>query len=88
MQRSPEIATFVTLPIFTLAIVITRKSVLTAANQPCTGNGGCSGTCAVIDGLEQCFCPTGFVLNELDQQTCIGKMMKRSTKNYDTSFVL
>ena len=56
----------------------TSNSVLTAANQPCAGNGGCAGTCAVIDGLQQCFCPTGFVLNRFDQQTCIGKMIKKS----------
>ena len=60
---------------------VTSNSVLTAANQACAGNGGCSGTCAVIDGMEQCFCPTGFVLNRFDQQTCIGKMIKKSSSN-------
>ena len=43
------------------------------AEVPCSGNGGCSDTCGVIDGEEQCFCPTGFVLLKFDQQTCIGK---------------
>ena len=59
---------------------VTSNSVLTAANQACASNG-CSGTCAVIDGVQQCFCPTGFVLNRFDQQTCIGKMIKKSSSN-------
>ena len=47
--------------------------VFTLADVPCADNGGCSGSCAVIDGVEQCFCPTGFVLNKFDEQTCVGK---------------
>jgi len=38
---------------------------------PCAGNGGCSDTCAVIDGVEQCFCSVGFVLHRFDGQTCV-----------------
>ena len=48
--------------------------VFTLADVPCADNGGCSGSCAVIDGVEQCFCPTGFVLNKFDEQTCVGKL--------------
>ena len=50
------------------------STVFTSANVSCADNGGCSDSCAVIDGVEQCFCPTGFVLNRFDEQTCVGKV--------------
>ena len=56
---------------FTVVIVL-RTFLLMAADVPCADNSGCSHSCGVIDGMEQCFCPTGFVLNRFDSQACIG----------------
>ena len=61
-------------------LVILCESGLTTAEVPCAGNGGCSDSCAVIDGLEQCFCPSGFVLNRFDKQACVGKLFSLSPK--------
>ena len=70
--------------------------VFTSAVVSCADNGGCADSCAVIDGVEQCFCPSGFVLNRFDQQTCLGKLLilveglngQEQTLNIFTKFCL
>lgn len=40
------------------------------ADVPCDGE--CSYECAVIDGEEQCYCPTGFELSMPGGTQCVG----------------
>ena len=42
-----------------------------AATEPCGGE--CSYQCAVVDGAEQCYCPSGFVLSEPNGIQCVGQ---------------
>ena len=43
-----------------------------AANEPCDGE--CSFACAVIDSMEQCYCPTGFELSSPGGTQCVGTL--------------
>ena len=43
--------------------------------MPCADNHGCSNACAVIDGVEQCFCPVGFFLHRFDALLCVGNVL-------------
>ena len=58
-----------------LFTLLDESLLLTLADEPCAGSGGCSYRCAVIDEVEQCFCPTGFVLHKFNRQACIGKLL-------------
>ena len=55
-----------------------------SAEQPCADNGGCSHSCALLDGVEQCFCPTGFVLHRFIGTICIGKFTYLTTTFLDS----
>lgn len=43
------------------------------ADVPCDGE--CSYECAVIDGEEQCYCPSGFELSVPGGTQCVGTLV-------------
>ena len=52
-------------------------NIIFAATEPCGGE--CSYQCAVIDGAEQCYCPSGFVLSEPNGVQCVGQCSRYYT---------
>ena len=44
-----------------------------AAQQVCTGENICSHICAVIGGIEECFCPVGLELAAGSTTNCVGE---------------
>ena len=41
--------------------------------NPCQDEGGCSHTCAAVNGIAQCFCPAGYTLPRPTDTQCVGK---------------
>ena len=47
------------------------------AQQACTGENSCSHICAVIGGMEKCFCPVGLEIAVGSTTNCVGMKTKQ-----------
>ena len=53
--------------------LLVNVSYTIAADEPCGGE--CSFDCAMINGAEQCYCPSGYELSTPEGTDCIGVCM-------------